>query len=152
MMPGHPGYPGYPPNPGPYGAPPQPYGAPGPYGAQPGFGPPPPPPMNPMGMYGGYNPMAIANQKNPGLAVALELIFGTCFSTFGVGHIYAGNVGIGLAWMFGYWVVTGINIFLCALLIGFISWPISFIAAAIISSITAHGAAKAFNQRMGLPG
>jgi len=107
--------------------------------------------MNPMG-YGGYNPMAMANAKNPGLAVAFELIGGSVFQTFGIGHIYAGNVGIGLAWMFGYWAVTAVNIFLCALLIGFISWPLCWVAAMIISSITASSAAKAFNQRLGLPG
>jgi hypothetical protein len=113
--------------------------------------------MGPMMMpygpgYRGPMPVMMAPPKNHGLAVALELIFGSMFQTFGVGHIYAGNVGVGLAWMFGYWAVTTLNFFLCFLLVGFITWPLCWIAAMIISSITAANAAKAFNQRMGLPG
>jgi len=59
--------------------------------------------------------------KNPGLAVALELLPGLFFQTFGIGHIYAGNVGIGLAFMFGYWALSAINFVLCFLFIGFVT-------------------------------
>ena len=108
--------------PSPYGAPPpqQQYGAPPPYGQvqYPGQ----------MGMAGpGMGGMV--SPKNPGLAVALELIGGFFLQTFGIGHLYAGNIGLGLGLMFGYWVLMAINIVLCAVLIGFVTWPITWIAA-----------------------
>ena len=139
--PGGGGY-GAPPGGGGYGAPPGPYGVAPP--AAHGFGPPPPPPMAGYGM----NPMAVMNQKNPGLAVALELLGGSCLQTFGIGHLYAGNVGIGLAWMFGYWAICAVNFFLCFIFVGFITWPLCWVAAMIISAITANNAAKAYNAKL----
>ena len=118
-----------------YGAPPQPaYGAPMPYGyAQPGM-------MNPM-----VNPMV--TPKSGGLAVALELLGGFFFQTFGIGHLYAGNLGVGLGLMFGYWALTAINIALCFVFIGFITWPVTWVAFMIIASITANNAATKFNAQ-----
>ena len=142
-----------------YGAPPpQPYGAPSPYGAAPSpYGAAPSPygqvqypgqnmGMQGMGMGGAVSP------KNPGLAVALELLGGFFFQTFGVGHLYAGNVGLGLGLMFGYWFLTAINVMLCFVLVGLVTWPLTWIAFMIISSLTANNAAKAANQRMGFAG
>ncbi len=136
--------------PSPYGAPPSPYGAPSPCGAA-------PPPygqvqypgqaMQGMGMGMGMN--GAVSPKNPGLAVALELLGGFFFQTFGVGHLYAGNIGLGLGLMFGYWVLTAINVVLCFVLIGLVTWPLTWVAFMIISSITANNAAKAANQRAG---
>jgi TM2 domain-containing membrane protein YozV len=79
--------------------------------------------------------------KSPGTAVLLEILPGFFFQTFGIGHIYAGNVGTGLLIMFGYWFVTVINFLLCFLLIGLITWPLCFILTITISSITASNAA-----------
>ena len=168
---------GYPP--GGYGAPPpqqgyagqppsaQPqYGAPSPYGAAPqgGYGAPPaygaaPSPygqvqypgqaMN-MGMGMGPSMGGMVSSKNPGLAVALELLGGFFFQTFGIGHLYAGNIGLGLGLMFGYWVLMAINILLCAVLVGFVTWPLTWLAFMIISAITANNAAKAANAKAGL--
>lgn len=132
----------------PYGAAPQPaYGAPAPYGQ----------PQYPQ--YGQYaqhpgqpmmNPMA--TPKNGGLAVALELLGGFFFQTFGIGHLYAGNIGVGLGLMFGYWVLTAINFALCFVIVGFVTWPLTWLAFMIISAITANNAAKKFNaQTCGLP-
>lgn len=126
--------------PSPYGAAPSPYGAaPAPYGqvqypqAQPGMG----------------NPLA--TPKNPGLAVALELLGGFFFQTFGIGHLYAGNVGVGLGLMFGYWVLTAINFALCFVVVGFVTWPLTWLAFMILASITANNAAKKTNAKnMGL--
>ncbi|HSO32370.1 MAG TPA: hypothetical protein VLT33_07640, partial [Labilithrix sp.] len=145
----------------PYGAPPQQqYGAPPAYGAPPGYGAPapygaaPPPygqvqyPGQAMGGMPGMGGMV--SPKNPGLAVALELLGGFFLQTFGVGHLYAGNVGLGLGLMFGYWVLMAINILLCAVLIGFVTWPLTWLAFMIISAITANNAAKAANARAGL--
>jgi hypothetical protein len=103
----------------------------------------PPPPMAPMGM--GMMPV---NAKNPGLAVGLELGGGFLFQTFGIGHLYAGNIGMGLGLMFGYWALTAINIVLCFALIGFVTWPITWIAFMVLSAITANNAAKKANLQM----
>ena len=126
--------------PSPYGAaPPQAYGAPAPYGQvqYPGQG------MAGPGMGGMVSP------KNPGLAVALELLGGFFLQTFGVGHLYAGNIGLGLGLMFGYWVLTAINVVLCFVIVGFITWPITWLAFMVISAITANNAAKAANAKAG---
>jgi hypothetical protein len=161
---------GYPP--GGYGAPPpqpgyappsaQPYGAPSPYGAAPpqgGYGAPPPyGAPSPYGQvqYPGQMGMqgpgmgGMVSPKNPGLAVALELLGGFFLQTFGVGHLYAGNIGLGLGLMFGYWVLTAINVVLCFVIVGFITWPLTWLAFMIISAITANNAAKAANARAGL--
>jgi TM2 domain-containing membrane protein YozV len=124
--------------PSPYGAAPSPYGAaPSPYGQvqYPGQG------MQPMGMGTGAAP------KNTGLAVALELLGGFFFQTFGVGHLYAGNIGMGLGLMFGYWVLTAINVVLCFAFVGLITWPLTWLGFMILSSITANNAAKRANAR-----
>jgi TM2 domain-containing membrane protein YozV len=77
----------------------------------------------------------------------LELLPGFFFQTFGIGNMYAGNVGAGVALMLGYWFLTGINIALCFVLVGFFTWPLTWIGAMIISSILASNAAKAANER-----
>jgi len=151
-------YGGGPPQQTPYGAPPQGgYGAPpqGGYGAPPqaGYGAPSPYgqlqyPGQGMGMGPGVGGMV--SPKNPGLAVALELLGGFFLQTFGVGHLYAGNIGLGLGLMFGYWVLMAINIVLCAVLVGFVTWPLTWLAFMIISAITANNAAKAANAKAGL--
>jgi hypothetical protein len=132
-----------------YGPPPQQaYGTPSPYGAAPApaFGaqpqyPQPVPMMNPA-----------VPQKNPGLAVALELLGGFFFQTFGIGHLYAGNIGVGLGLMFGYWVLTAINVALCFVFVGLITWPLTWLAFMILASITANSAAKKANAKAaGLP-
>ncbi len=148
----------------PYGAAPQqnPYGAApqGGYGAPPqgGYGAAPSPygqvqypgqAMN-MGMGMGPGMGGMVSAKNPGLAVALELLGGFFFQTFGIGHLYAGNIGLGLGLMFGYWVLMAINILLCAVLVGFVTWPLTWLAFMIISAITANNAAKAANAKAGL--
>ena len=137
---------GAPPAQSPYGAPsPQQYGAPPVYGAPSPYGQPQyPQAMGMPGMGGMVSP------KNPGLAVALELLGGFFLQTFGVGHLYSGNIGLGLGLMFGYWVLTAINFALCFVLVGIITWPLTWLAFMIISSITANNAAKAANARAGL--
>ena len=75
--------------------------------------------------------------KSGGIAALLEAGPGFFFQTFGIGHMYAGNVGTGLFFMFGYWVVTFINVLLCAVLIGFVTLPLCWVAAMIISPILA---------------
>ena len=87
--------------------------------------------------------------KSPGTAVLLEVLPGFFFQTFGIGHMYAGNVPVGLLLMFGYWFVTFVNFLLCFLLIGFITWPLCFLGTLILSSVTASNAATRSNNAAG---
>ena len=104
----------------------------------------------PYPQHGLINPMV--TPKNGGLAVALELLGGSFFQTFGIGHLYAGNVGMGLGLMFGYWALSAINFVLCFAFIGFITWPVTWVVFMIISAITASNAAKKFNvEKCGQP-
>jgi len=75
-------------------------------------------------------------QKEGNIAVLLEIIPGL-FGIFGIGHIYTGRVGIGLLFMFGFWIVSGINFFLSFILIGIITGPLCWIGTLVISPIIA---------------
>lgn len=86
-----------------------------------------------------------APPKSAGAAIALELVPGLFFQTFGIGNMYAGNVGLGLFFMFGYWVVLFINILLCFVFIGLVTLPLCWIAMMIMSPLVA--ANKASSQR-----
>lgn len=80
-------------------------------------------------------------QKSGGVAALLEVLPGF-FQVFGIGHMYAGNVATGLIIMFGYWIVAFVNFFLLFLFIGWITWPLCWIATMIISPLTAANACK----------
>lgn len=80
--------------------------------------------------------------RSAGTAVLLEILPGFFFQTFGIGHIYAGNVAVGLLFMFGYWFVAFVNFLLLFVLVGFITWPLCFLATVVISSVTASNAAS----------
>lgn len=102
--------------------------------------PPPPPaslPAAPQQVHHYYHPA-----KSGGVAALLEVLPGLFLQTFGIGHIYAGNVGTGLIIMFGYWALAFVNFLLCFILIGFVTWPLCWIAALIVSSLTAANACK----------
>ena len=83
--------------------------------------------------------------KSSGAAVLLEVVPGFFFQTFGIGHMYAGNVGTGLLFMFGYWFIQFINILLCFVLIGFVTLPLCFFGAMILSPVLAANAATRNN-------
>jgi TM2 domain-containing membrane protein YozV len=87
-------------------------------------------------------------EKSTGLAVVLELLPGF-FQIFGIGHFYAGNVGMGLLWLLGYWFVTFINVLLCFVAIGFITGPICWLLTMILSPIFAVDAVNSVNSRRG---
>lgn len=76
-------------------------------------------------------------QKSGGTAALLEVLFGLFFQTFGIGHIYAGHVVIGLLFMFGYWFVLLINTLLCFVMIGFITLLLCWSDAMVLSPIIA---------------
>lgn len=78
----------------------------------------------------------MANGKpEPGTAALLEVLGGLFLHTYGIGWIYAGEVGKGLIIMFGWWIVAGINAILLALVIGIFTWPLCWLAMVIISPI-----------------
>lgn len=82
------------------------------------------------------------NSRSPLVALLLEAIPGFFFQTFGIGHIYTGRVGLGLAVMLSYWLLLGVNVVLMGLLIGFLTTPLTFLAYIIISSMVAAGNAE----------
>lgn len=86
-------------------------------------------------------PYAVAGPDN-GIAALLEILPGTFLQTFGIGHIYAGNVVRGLIVMFGYWLLFGINFLLTFVLIGWVTLPLTWLPFAIFSTIAASNAAK----------
>jgi len=67
------------------------------------------------------------------LAIGLEVGPGFLFQTFGIGHIYAGRAGTGVALMFGYWVLQAINTALMSVWIGFITAPLTWLAFMILA-------------------
>lgn len=71
-------------------------------------------------------------------ALILEIVFGL-FSLFGIGHVYSGRLGLGLALMVGWWVYIAAAGFISALtggLAGCLAIPI-YLAAPIVSGIQA---------------
>jgi hypothetical protein len=62
--------------------------------------------------------------------------------TFGIGNLYAGNLAFGVALMLGYWFASLVNLILCFVLIGFLTWPLTWLAFAIVGSWLAVQKAK----------
>ena len=83
-------------------------------------------------------------QADPGIAALLEVLGGMFAQTFGIGHIYAGNVGTGLLFMFGYWFLCFINILLMIVFIGILTYPLCWIIIMIISPIVAANSVKRY--------
>jgi len=81
-------------------------------------------------------PVAVVVAKNPGVAAFLSFVW------TGAGQIYNGQVGIGLLFM----AVQFVNFFLLFVLIGFITFPLTWIA----SMIHAYSTAQDFNRRYGV--
>ncbi|MBK7644065.1 MAG: hypothetical protein IPJ19_13610 [Planctomycetes bacterium] len=80
--------------------------------------------------------------KDPAAAVLLELLPAITLHTFGVGNIYAGNIFLGLLIMIGYWISMAINFALCFVLVGFVTWPLTWVCFAVGSSYLAYHKAK----------
>lgn len=77
-----------------------------------------------------------------GTAVLLELLPGLFAQTFGIGNIYAGQVWPGIFMMLGYWALSVVNFLLCFLLIGFVTWPLTWIAFMVFCPMAANDAAR----------
>ncbi len=81
-------------------------------------------------------------QPDAGIAVILELLPGLFLQTFGIGNIYAGNVAGGIIMMVGYWIACLVNFLLCFVLVGFVTWPLTWIAFMILCPVLANSAAR----------
>lgn len=97
---------------------------------------PPAPPAATQHVHHHYHP-----QKSGGIAAVLEVVPGL-FQIFGIGHMYAGNVLTGLFFMFGYWALALVNFLLLFVVIGWITWPLCWIATMIISPLIAANSCK----------
>jgi len=84
------------------------------------------------------------NDKDPALAAVFEILGGLMMQTFGIGHIYAGNVAVGLTFMFGYWLLCFVNIILMFALIGILTYPLCWLLFLIVSPITAASSIKRY--------
>ena len=85
--------------------------------------------------------------KDPTAAVLLEIFPAICMQTFGIGNIYAGNVLIGIAIMVAYWISCVVNFLLCFVLIGVITWPLTWLCFAAGSSYLAYLKAQSTRPR-----
>ena len=55
--------------------------------------------------------------------------------------------------MFGYWALTAVNVVLCFVLVGFVTWPLTYL---LCTGLSAASVAQALDEdnlrmRMGLP-
>jgi TM2 domain-containing membrane protein YozV len=87
-----------------------------------------------------YHYAPAVTQKSGGVAAILEVLPGIFLWTFGIGHMYAGNVAVGLLIMIGFWLAMAVNIALCFVLIGFITLPITWLTVLIASPLIAASA------------
>jgi hypothetical protein len=87
--------------------------------------------------------------KDPGMAVILEVVPGIFLQTFGIGNLYAGSTVPGIVLMVSYWAASVINLLLCFVVVGFITWPLTWIAFMIVGPILAHRAALSANASTG---
>ena len=102
---------------------------------------------NPITVHNNYY-----NTKSPGTAVLLEVLPAFFLQTFGIGNLYAGNIATGLILMFTYWAFLVVNIILCVVLIGFVTWPITFIVYLVLAIISAQKSAERANWEMIMKG
>ena len=77
----------------------------------------------------------------------LEILPGIFLQTFGIGNIYAGNTWSGICMMLSYWLLSFLNFLLCFVVVGFVTWPLTWIAYAIFCPILANGGAKRKRQQ-----
>lgn len=66
------------------------------------------------------------NRQQSMVAVGLEVGPGL-FGAFGLGHMYSGKVGMGVALLLSYWVLQTINFMLMPFVIGWITAPLTFL-------------------------
>jgi TM2 domain-containing membrane protein YozV len=89
-------------------------------------------------------PFAVRPPRSAGAAVALELVLGL-FGVFGVGNIYAGRAGLGVALMLSFWVLFWINVALVFLVIGWVTMPLTWVGYLIAGSLLAARGVENYN-------
>jgi len=67
------------------------------------------------------------------------------FGIFGVGNIYAGRTGFGVALMVSFWALFWVNFALVFLVIGWVTMPLTWIAFLVTGSLSAARAVEAHN-------
>ena len=87
----------------------------------------------------------VAQRKDPSVAAILEALPGFFLHIFGIGHMYNGNVGKGLALMFGYWGIQFINLLLCLVLIGYLTGFVTWVLFIALSASSASKDARFIN-------
>ena len=92
------------------------------------------------------HPQVIAGRtpRSVGAAIALEIVPGL-FGVFGIGNIYAGSIGVGIALMVSFWVFFWINVLLVFIFIGWVTAPLTWIAYVVAGSILASRAVEKRN-------
>lgn len=63
---------------------------------------------------------------NKYVAAVLEMLPGV-FHVFGMGHVYAGSLGWGQVIFFAYLFLQAFNLLLCFLLVGFFTFPVTWL-------------------------
>ncbi len=87
----------------------------------------------------------VAPRKDPSVAALLEALPGFFVHIFGIGHFYNGNVGKGLALMFGYWGIQFVNLLLCLVFIGYLTGFITWVLFIALSASSASKDARLIN-------
>jgi TM2 domain-containing membrane protein YozV len=83
--------------------------------------------------------------KSTGTAVVLELVPGL-FGVFGIGNMYAGRIGTGIALMVSYWVLFWINVVLAFFLIGVATLALTWIVFMVVGPLLAVSAVGRHNS------
>jgi TM2 domain-containing membrane protein YozV len=68
------------------------------------------------------------------------------FGVFGVGNLYAGRVGPGIALMVSFWVLFWINFVLTFVFIGWVTYPLTWIAFLVVGPIMAARGVERYNS------
>ncbi|WP_157744514.1 TM2 domain-containing protein [Micromonospora viridifaciens] len=87
-------------------------------------------------------------QKSAGVAVALELVLGL-FGVFGVGNLYAGRTGAGVALMLSFWGLFWVNFLLIFVFIAIVTMPMTWIAYLVMGPLLAARGVERHNSGAG---
>jgi hypothetical protein len=85
---------------------------------------------------------AMTRRDDPTVPVALELFGGFFFQTFGLGHLMQGRAGMGLFIMLSYWALQAVNLMLCAVLLGFVTGPLTWLFYMVAAPMNAADAGR----------
>jgi TM2 domain-containing membrane protein YozV len=99
------------------------------------------PNANPQPVYA----VPVVPVKSTGMAVVLELVPGL-FGVFGIGNMYAGRIGTGIALMVSYWVLFWVNVVLAFFLIGVATLVLTWIVFMVVGPLLAVSAVGRHNS------